>query len=140
MWSGLELNQAVSVWGEMLAGQPQAGRPKVWHQGQMRPIGNVQCGTLFFSFWQPQEMLKRMVVYQTAFRQVKRYPLCVCDPPCHPVCLPLLTFLGVLVGSEVAPSAICWEPRARAVSSSPQPGFGEGLLSGVGPGLVRLHA
>uniref|UniRef100_A0A452VGE7 Harmonin n=1 Tax=Ursus maritimus TaxID=29073 RepID=A0A452VGE7_URSMA len=27
----------------------------------------------------PQEMLKRMVVYQTAFRQVKRYPSCVCS-------------------------------------------------------------
>lgn len=39
---------------------------------------------LFFFFWQPQEMLKRMVVYQTAFRQVKRYPSCVCSSPYHP--------------------------------------------------------
>lgn len=31
----------------------------------------------------PQEMLKRMVVYQTAFRQVKGYLSCVCDSPHH---------------------------------------------------------
>lgn len=27
------INQAASVWGGMLARQPQAGKPKAWHQG-----------------------------------------------------------------------------------------------------------
>lgn len=34
------------------------------------PIFNIRRELSFYS-WQPQEMLKRMVVYQTAFRQVK---------------------------------------------------------------------
>lgn len=44
----------------------------------------------------------------------------------------------MLVGSEVAPSAICWEPEARAVSPWLQPGVGERLLAGRGSGLVSL--
>ena len=56
--------------------------PRPGTRGQTRPIGRVQHSFfVFFVFsWQPQEMLKRMVVYQTAFRQVKGSPSCVCGP------------------------------------------------------------
>lgn len=64
-----------------------------WQAQGLAPGGRrdqlVTSSMEFFFSRQPQEMLKRMVVYQTAFRQVKRYPPCVCGPPCPSLCLPL---------------------------------------------------
>lgn len=76
-----------------------------------------------------------MVVYQTAFRQVKRSPLCVCRPPHHP-CSSRSNFslsLGVPAGSEVIPQNLRPEPCPCSL----QPGVGKGLVSGGDPSLIR---
>lgn len=54
-------------------GRLRLAAPGPGTRGQTMPVFNILWGTVFYS-WQPQEMLKRMVVYQTAFRQVQRHP------------------------------------------------------------------
>lgn len=89
-WSGPELNEAVSVWGEMLAGQPQAGRPRVWHQWQTKPIGNVPCGTLcFFFFLAATGDVEEDGGLSDNVQTRKTIPTVCGDPPCRSWCLPL---------------------------------------------------
>lgn len=77
-----------------------------------------------------------MVVYQTAFRQVKRYPSCVCSPPCHPCPSHSDFSLGVQLAQR-------WPqvPSSRASGQSCVPVACSQELGRVSfPWLIRPHA
>ena len=130
----------------MLAKQPQAGRPRVWHQGADETYWLISSVELFF-FLAATGDVEEDGGLSDSVPTSKMIPV-VClwssPPPSAP---PTLTSLGVPVSLEVAPSAIFQEPQAQNCVLLPVArGLGGVcvrmcvcLISGGDPGLVRLH-
>lgn len=76
-----------------------------------------------------------MVVYQTAFRQVKPHPPCAVVLPALPLCLTSVS-LGVPVGSQAAARAIFGGASGRMLPPGPCPHQGSGVTCPIrwGPG------